>query len=320
VRKLNVPSLLLFSFLFSNISAQEINNFSSCRKINSENYFRLNYDNDFFTATDYYYSQGISMEFSSPVIKKFPLIKLLLRLNDQNRYGISFEHDAYTPTSIRHPEIIRDDRPFAACLMLNTFSSLTDTVRHTILSSEITLGLIGPAAFGEEIQKGIHKLLKNIQPLGWNHQIRNDAIVNYRIEYETEIIFKTHFLLSSSITMNAGTLTDNLASGLIFIAGKFNSPFNALNNKGNFSIYFYAEPFLKIVGYNATLQGGFFDGDSPYTIPASKVNRILFQDNAGVVISMNKIYLEYFQSFLTREFHTGKVHRWGGIKIGISFK
>ncbi|WP_374759086.1 hypothetical protein [Dyadobacter chenwenxiniae] len=43
-----------------------------------------------------------------------------------------------------------------------------------------------------------------------------------------------------------------------------------------------------------------------------------FQDNFGLVVQCWRIYLEYYQSFLTKEFHTGMEHRWGGVKVGIA--
>lgn len=74
-----------------------------------------------------------------------------------------------------------------------------------------------------------------------------------------------------------------------------------------------------MIGYDATLQGGLFNKSSPYTIPSSDITRVTFQNNYGLVIIIHKINFEYFQSLLTKEFESGKFHRWGGMRVAISF-
>jgi lipid A 3-O-deacylase len=50
-----------------------------------------------------------------------------------------------------------------------------------------------------------------------------------------------------------------------------------------------------------------------------QVNHFTFQGNAGLVIYIKSVYLEYFQSYITREFNSGSGHHWGGIRIGVNF-
>ena len=76
---------------------------------------------------------------------------------------------------------------------------------------------------------------------------------------------------------------------------------------------------ISVIGYDATLQGGLFNKESPYVIPDSKITRATLQNNFGIVMRIKKLYLEYSQSFLTDEFDSGGNHRWGGIRIGCAF-
>jgi hypothetical protein len=80
--------------------------------------------------------------------------------------------------------------------------------------------------------------------------------------------------------------------------------------------YLYAAPLVNAVGYDATLQGGLFNKANPYTISPADINRFVFQGNAGLVIKINTWQLEYFQSYLTKEFKTGNYHMWGGVRVG----
>src|SRR4029078_1738772 len=103
--------------------AQAIDNISAFRAIPNDAYWRLHYDNDFFTATDQFYTQGVNLEVVHPGLRKFPFSKFLLRPKNQAiQYGIAMIHDVYSPSSIRHPEIILNDRPYCANWMLTTFA------------------------------------------------------------------------------------------------------------------------------------------------------------------------------------------------------
>jgi hypothetical protein len=95
-----------------------------------------------------------------------------------------------------------------------------------------------------------------------------------------------------------------------------NSPFSSTENKRKFQLYVYAQPLASVVGYDATLQGGVFNKSSPYVILDTNVERFTKQFNYGLVIRINKLYLEYAQNKISREFTTGEAANWGGVKIG----
>tara|TARA_R110000868_G_scaffold77551_7_gene221901 strand:+ start:580 stop:783 length:204 start_codon:yes stop_codon:yes gene_type:complete len=63
----NVIVLFVFSVvLLQSATAQKIDNLVSFRDIKSTNYFRFNYDNDYFAASDKNYTQGYSFVLVSP--------------------------------------------------------------------------------------------------------------------------------------------------------------------------------------------------------------------------------------------------------------
>ncbi len=309
-------------FLINYASAQAVDNFSSTRNINNDHYFRFHYENDYFTATDRYYTQGVLFEYVHPSLNKFPLTHLLLfKKNNLNKAGVSLELDGYTPTSIRHNEILYGDHPYAGTLFIKTFMISADSSKQTRLSSCLVTGVIGPLAAGEEIQTSIHHWLGNFEPLGWQNQIQNDVLLNYEIGYEKKLLSAgRYFLLNGFGTARAGTLSDKLGVGLIIMTGYFNPPFPiSANEIKKFSAHVYMQPFISFVGYDATMQGGIFNHNIPYKISADEIERITFQNNAGIILNINKLYLEYFQSYISKVFNTGTFHRWGGIRIGVAF-
>ncbi len=300
--------------------AQVIDNTLSYKNINSDRYFRLNYENDFFAATDKYYTQGIHLELVAPWVANFPLSKLLVHPRySYIRYGIGLEHEGYTPTSISDPNKRIGDRPYAGCFFLKTFSIAIDSVHRQRFSTAINTGVIGQAAGGMEMQTAIHRWLNNITPHGWPNQIHNDAIVNYQVDYEKQLVHAGKiFSLDAEGMARAGTLSDKAGIGTTLMFGYFDSPFSGAQASGsNFRIYAYEHPGFNFIGYDATMQGGLFDRTSPYTIPSGDIERVTFENRFGFVVVYRRLYLEYFQSYLSSEFKTGDYHVWGGVQIAV---
>jgi len=89
---------------------------------------------------------------------------------------LSLNHAIYTPsfparTAAPQPY----DRPYAAALSLGADSVVVGASTRQTLS--LRLGAIGPAALGEPVQNGIHRLLGQAPTLGWGWQVRAQPVV-----------------------------------------------------------------------------------------------------------------------------------------------
>lgn len=305
-----------------NAKAQAVWNTGMERDMHSDRYVRLNYQNDFFTATDYYLTQGVILEFVHPDLKPFFLNKIMLRLSGaEMKYGLAFEQNGYTPTDYVSAQILYGDRPFAGTLSFKNFTIATDVIHKQRLSSGINIGVLGPLAGAGDIQTYIHERTPNALPYGWHNQIANDLVLNYRIHYEKQLMSLSNYLnVAATGTVHAGTTFNRAAVGLTIMAGIFNDPFTAVQSKRKrFQVYLYDHPEINAVAYDATLQGGLFNKNSPYTIDASNVSRFVFRNDYGIVVRLGKVYLEYYYTFMTKEFRTGLEMKNGGINIGCSF-
>ena len=313
-------ALFLIVFLPSVLYSQKIDNLVSYRDMEIDRYFRFNYDNDYFDATDRNYTQGYSFEMVLPILSKNPLNRLLIAPKDNvKRYGVAIEHIGYTPRYYERPEIQYGDRPFAAAIMLKSFVTTTNTKRKSRISSTLSLGLIGTGAFGKEMQEGIHKATGNDMPLGWAHQIKNDVVINYKLQYEKQLLcYHELWALQVQASANLGTLFTNASMGMNSTFGILNNAFSE-NTKKGFRVYGYAQPVISVIGYDATLQGGVFNKKSPYIIQSNAVERFTAQFDYGLVLKTRTLYFEYSRSLITREFESGTPAGWGGIKIGFAF-
>jgi lipid A 3-O-deacylase len=304
--------------------AQPIDNTSSFKNSEGNKYIRIDYDNDYFTKADEYYTQGTTLELALPAFKHFILSKLLFKpKNTDIIYGLRLDTYGYTPTSIDSSDIFFGDRPYSANISLGTFATAVDTVKKQTIASTFITGWMGQADGGELLQKELHILTGNSLPQGWQHQVRNDVILDYQLNYEKELYaFQNMFLLNGVSQLRVGTHNDKLSTGFNFMFGNFNDRYRSVATTQKYhrkiQYYLYAQALGSVVGYDASLEGGLFNRTSPYVISPDDICRFTFQADYGIVISYKRIYAEYSQAFLTQEFNTGLNHRWGGLRLGLT--
>jgi len=299
--------------------AQKIDNLASFRDINSKHYFRFSYDNDFFNQTDKNYTQGYNFELVNPIFSKNPLNFLFIKPKGYDlKHGLCIEHIGFTPSSIGSPVIQYNDRPFAAAIMFKSFLVATSHEKQLRISSSLNTGFIGPLAFGDEMQTAIHKANNGVEPRGWRHQIANDAVVNYELGIEKQLLqIDNYFALRANTNFRLGTLFTNASAGVNVSLGLINHPFNPAQKNHKLNAYVYAQPNIYAIGYDATMQGGLFNQSSVYTISATDIVLYPTAFNWGIVISYAGIYLEYAKAELTKEFAQGAPAGWGGLKLGV---
>jgi len=318
--KINLVTIFLFAVSLG-LHAQKIDHTVSFRDIQSDRYFRFSYDNDFFTATDQNYTQGYNFELVSPLFRKNPVNKLFFKpASSSKKYGLSWEHIGFTPGNIGSPEIQRDDRPFASAIMLKSFMIATQPLKKSRFTSALNLGVLGPAAFGKEMQTEIHKVTGNIIPQGWRNQIQNQVVINYELGYEKQLLaYRDFFSFQSNTSFRLGSLFTDASLGGNFMLGLLSTPFIS-EYKNKFQLYVYGQALVKAIGHDATLQGSIFrKNKSPYVISSDKIARWRTEANYGLVLKVRGMYFEYSQAFQSKEFEGADFYRWGGLKVGFVF-
>ncbi|HTL81154.1 MAG TPA: lipid A deacylase LpxR family protein [Bacteroidia bacterium] len=289
--------------------------------------FIIDYDNDLFTFTDYYYTQGSYIELDFPVLSKDPLSHALLHTHGGKdlAFGITYGQQGFTPTSIRSDTVLHGDRPFSGTFYFGLNRSSFDVQKQLFVKSEFDLGVIGPYALGYESQKFIHEHTNNPPPHGWQNQIANDVMVNYSLIAEKDLLHwrpydvwkvrHDHFDLVGYGSLNAGTVYTNGGFGLLTRAGILNDDRNMQEAPVHFQCFFFAKGEMKIIAYDATLEGGLFNTSSVYTIRKEDISRGVFSVSGGIGIADKKFSVEFYELFLSPEFEGGRNHGWGHIKL-----
>jgi lipid A 3-O-deacylase len=287
---------------------------------------RINYDNDYFSATDRYYTQGVRIELIAPFVARSLGSRLLVRPANATHiyHGMALERDGFTPRSIRHAGIYEDERPYAGTMFLSHFAIALNAEKKSRITSQFDLGLIGPAVGGKQEQTAIHRAIGNIEPLGWEYQVANDAIINYTLQYDKGIVSTPYAELIGLSQLRAGTLCTDAGAGAMVRAGLFSSYFDDIglsktDPQRKFQCYGIAKGLGKLVVYNATMQGGMFNRSSVYTLGANDLERWVVSGSAGIVLAYKNVSLEYTKTIISPEFKGGLSHGWGHCNISIAF-
>ena len=300
---------------------------------------RIYEDNDLINlrqkSNDRYYTNGtrIDILYTKPNKDQKFLSALLLDINENanNLFGIGITQLMFTPSDISKTDITSGERPYAGLLFFNHSLSSSDSKNNQKLFTEINLGVIGSMSFARQTQTTIHQIINAQKPLGWDHQVKNDIILNYNIQYEKLLVNPSdNFQIIGLIGADAGTLYNQITAGLTFRAGKYNSYFSNyekavnpdnLNSKETykkFQFFFYMKPIVTAFMDSSTLQGGMFTGrDSDYTIKSDDLTHYYMQFEYGFIIGTKRFGLSINQKLRTAEFKNATNIQVGNLTLFI---
>ncbi len=288
-------------------------------------------ENDIFAGTDMWYTNGTTAEWISPAWQYAPLSRLLhpSRRASLDYYGLQIRQNLYTAKYPFWEGIQYGDRPFAAYLTLGNFKISNFPNKRLRLLTSLDVGIIGPHAFGGQVQKFIHSSAK--EPVGWENQIRDDVVLKYSLMAEKSLWFVPGHDITADAGINAGTLYNNAFAGLAYRFARFDrrysddlpEPFkpglwNQLIRRTQ--IEAFARISATAVFYDATLQGGIFNHSSPYTIREKDLSRYVVGGSGGVSASFNGLCIAFSMYMISPEFYTFKRwHKWGRISVALSW-
>lgn len=189
---IKVAAALLIASSLSPLGAAAQEHCSPARTDASPPIVNFRIDNDLFGngGQDQGYTNGAVITLVSPDLVDYtddPCLPALVRwLNtwmehgaastpDQKNMVFSIGQSLYTPTDWSRRDLDREDRPYAAMLM----SSFGYNIRrgNSLHTTQLQLGVVGPLAFGEEVQDAVHDAISEEKFSGWGHQLHNEPLV-----------------------------------------------------------------------------------------------------------------------------------------------
>lgn len=287
-------------------------------------YFIIDFENDIFTNTDYYFTNGAQLSIILPTLQHFYLSKIMPTAgkNAMNHYKLGIRQNMYTPINPEATEIDLSDRPFAG-IMLVELSKISTSHKNGIrISTGFQLGTIGKSSLAETIQQNMHEL----EPVGWKYQISEDILINLAVKAEKAVVLNEYNELSFFSKASIGTYLNEIEGGFIYktgiLSGTFNpypivhtGSFEYFKPRTPFRICFFIEAGARHNFFNATFEGGLFNHQSPYVIENDRRIRNIAQLTTGVELAYRKTALQLKLVYLSPEFKGGLDHRWGAISI-----
>jgi hypothetical protein len=147
-----------------------------------EGIYTVEVENDSLSipSTDRYYTSGESLGYVTPTgdVPGF-LADFGHEIfgDGSQRLGFDLQQVIYTPVDTQVYDPNPDDRPYAGQIALHT--SLIQDTATTRSIAQLSLGLVGPDAFGQTVQNGFHGLIGDTSSKGWHYQLRNEPTLDF---------------------------------------------------------------------------------------------------------------------------------------------
>lgn len=307
-----------------------------------DNVITLVVENDMFggNGTDSNYSSGFRLSYLD-VSTEFPSFAKNLAdempgfdINDTSSLFYSIGQNLYTPHDITQSQQDPDDRPWAAFLY-GSMGMFTVTDNHTD-EIELTLGVVGPAALGEDTQKYVHRHISNSpEPKGWDNQLKNEpgVILAWQRGWPTAFSqdFAGMFFSAAPYTgVTLGNIYTYADVGINFRLGPDSERWQdtpvrvrpAMPGTGFFEIpedkwswYLFGGVEGRAVARNIFLDGNTFTD-------SHSVDKEYFvaDVNSGIAVTYGQMRISYTNIFRTKEFKTqDDPELFGAISVGYRF-
>lgn len=315
----------------------------------------LLWENDSFVDTDQQYTNGTRIELTlgatvdrETFFEPLAPFLSLFEEGDEINGTLFIGQDLYTPSDISIPNLTLNDRPYAAWLYggfrMGTLQERDEAPAYLpfvkraadYTSLELSLGLVGPWAQGNEIQTWFHDLIHYQRPKGWQHQIPNEVVVdaNYYRSLSLRVLGKENRHLSLDVdpfyNVNLGTVYVHGGAGVAGVLGwnhklgatprrtSYSAPLTRTQSDLPWEMAFFGSIEERAVAWNTFLDGPVFD-DNPDTHTVDKEN-FIWHSELGLMVRYRFLVASYIYVIRSREFKgQDGCHEYGSARVGLEF-
>lgn len=212
-------------------------------------------ENDFFASRDYEYTHGTKFSYDSG-----------------QGWGAYLWQGIYTPKDKGSLFVVPGDRPYAGWLAAGLENKYYWNNIYQL--SEVSVGVVGPSSLSEQSQIGIHKILNNKLPKGWDDQLHDEPAITLRHEARKDFLifgvnegaFSSYLVPQAEVV--CGTVMDYVGVGCDILIGYHPNPHFAnqisLKKKDirKWGAFVFAGCRGRAVAWNMLLDGNMWH-DSP---------------------------------------------------------
>ena len=309
------------------------------------------FENDLFTGTDRYYTNGVKLGWSSPDLENYsdspyaspflPLFKLLPYINErayQKNLVFALGQNMYTPDNTETTALVPGDRPYAGWLYLGVGVVWKDAqVRNSLV---LNMGVVGSWSLAQESQRLVHDVRGLDHPKGWDNQLHNELGVvavyerewrwpkhDRRVGLDWEFIphaglavgnVQTYANLGGELRVGVN-LPDDFGTAAIGPGATTSTPVDgrqrATRSRFDIGFYVFGRADGRAVAHNIFIDGNTF-GDS------ASVDRKWFVGDlsVGAAVNYKNTKVSYALVHRTKEFYGQKEGQlFGTVSMNIDF-
>lgn len=309
------------------------------------------FENDLFTGTDRFYTNGVKLSWTSADLEKFadtpyasgllPLIDRIPYINSpvfQKNLAFSIGQNIYTPDDTEATERLGNDRPYAGWLYLGLgFVWKNAEVRNSLV---LNVGVVGSWSYAEEAQRLVHEARGLKVPRGWDNQLHNELGVvavyertwrwprhERRVGLDWELLPHAGVAFGNVATYaNLGAefrvglnLPDDFGTAGIDPAATTSTPVErgqtAQRSRFDLGLYVFARVDGRAVAHNIFLDGNTFGNG------ASVDRKPLVADlSVGASLNYHNTKLTYAVTYRTEEFEEQReAQLFGSVTVNMAF-
>lgn len=307
--------------------------------------FTIQAENDRIANTDRHYSHGTRLTWVSDRVTDGPawamdFLERLYPLAElrAERVGFILGHSIFTPEDTATTAQVVGDRPYAGWLYggISVHAETTRRFNGATLSIldgiELDLGVVGPAALGEEVQNTVHYIIGVSQSNGWDHQLHNEPGVMLIFERkwrpEPWLIGGLQADVVPSLGGTIGNVLTQASAGAILRLGEqlsvdYGPPhvrpslsgLAAIDDVDGLAWYVFGGAEGRLVAHSIFLDGNSFSGG-----PAIDRRPFVGDVQAGAALVYGPARLAFTHVFRTREFdQQRRGDRFGAISLSVRF-
>ncbi len=315
-------------------------------KVEDRSFITLNVENDMFAwrGDDENYTNGVLLTFHKvgealpDFARTLDRLVPMFRTNKATNIYYSLGHNMYTPKDITMRAAQPKERPWAAYLYGS--AGLSTITGNRIDEIEGSLGVIGPLALGEQVQKNYHKLINSPQPKGWRHQLKNEPALmmswnrrfpaRYSIDMPEMFDHTMTFTAEPNIGVTAGNVYTFANAGLSFHLTPFEGRFQdapikvrpAMPGTGAFIIPegLFAWNIFGGVEGRAVARNIFLDGNTFADSPSIDKKPFVYDATIGLATAYGKTRVSYTLVYRSKEFdEQDDPSIFGTVSVGYRF-
>lgn len=290
-------------------------------------------ENDVLAGSDRDYTSGVKLAYVFPEGRHAGFARVLLgaRDDDRTRLSLGAGQNLYTPEFYGVPSPPAGQHPYAGWLYADASLIVERRGGAVVDFLGASIGVVGPAALGEPTQRTLHRITNDIEPLGWDNQLRNEPGVALSFDRQWRAFRdgagKTEFEIAPFAGASAGNILTEARAGMTLRIGsglaqdfgplrvRSSIPSGGFGGRGGFSWSIFAGAAARAVARNIFLDGGTWRDSASVDKKA-----LVGEFQAGLTMNFGKARLSYTQVLRTRQYETEpERHGFGAVSLSASF-